>query len=82
MPIMPSDEATELRAAFARYRAAQMRLRGNRNPSLDEVEEGLAARVALFRCLVDGGWQPPEPVTRQIDLDAALVEQPHGALGG
>jgi hypothetical protein len=82
MPIMPSDEAAELRAAFARYRAAQNRLRGHRKPSLDEVEAALAARVALFQCLVDSGWQAPETVARQIDLDAALVDQPHGALGG
>jgi hypothetical protein len=82
MPIMPSDEAAELRAAFARYRAAQARLRGHRKPSLDEVEDALEARVALFRCLVDSGWVPPEPVSKQIDLDAALVQQPHGSLGG
>ena len=82
MSIMPSDEATELQAAFARYRAVQAALRGHRNPSLAEVEEALEARVQLFRCLVDSGWQPPEPVARQIDLDAALVEQPHGSLGG
>lgn len=82
MPIMPSDEATELRFAFARYRAAQAALRGHRKPTLDEVEAALEARVELFRCLVDAGWQPPDPVARQINLDAVLVEQPHGALGG
>ena len=82
MPIMPSDEATELQVAFARYRAAQARLRGHRKPSLEEVEAALEARVALFRCLVDSGWQPPEPLARQINLDAAIVDQPHGALGG
>ena len=82
MSIMPRDEATELQAAFARYRAAQAALRGHRNPSLVDIEKALEARVELFRCLVDTGWQAPEPVARQIDLDAALVDQPHGALGG
>ncbi|MDX6199787.1 MAG: hypothetical protein QOJ79_2938 [Actinomycetota bacterium] len=82
MSIMPTDEATELQAAFARYRTAQAALRGHRNPPLADVEAALEARVELFRCLVESGWQPPEPVARQINLDAALVEQPHGALGG
>jgi hypothetical protein len=82
MPIMPRDEATELQTAFARYRAAQATLRGHRKPTLAEVEAALEARVELFRCLVDSGWQAPEVVARQINLDATLVAQPHGALGG
>ena len=82
MPIMPRDEAAELQGAFARYRAAQAVLRGHRKPTLEEVDAALEARVELFRCLVDSGWKPPDLVTRQIDLDAALVEQPHGAFGG
>jgi hypothetical protein len=85
MPIMASSEPTDLTRAFERYRRAQAVLRtvrGHRKPTLDEVEEALEARVALFRCLVDSGWQPPDGVARQINLDAALVEQPHGALGG
>ncbi|MDT7537521.1 MAG: hypothetical protein QOI82_1106 [Actinomycetota bacterium] len=82
MPIMPSSEATDLTRAFERYRQAQAVLRGHRKPTLEEVETALAARVELFRCLVDSGWQAPEGVTRQINLDAVLVDQPHGALGG
>jgi hypothetical protein len=82
MPIMPSDERAELQAAFARYRAAQTAIRGRRKPALADIEAALTARVELFRCLVDSGWQPPEPLARQIDLDAALVQQPHGSLGG
>jgi hypothetical protein len=82
MPIMASSEPTDLTRAFERYRAAQAMLRGHRKPTLEEVEAALASRVELFRCLVDTGWQAPEGVTRQIDLDAALVAQPHGALGG
>jgi hypothetical protein len=81
MPIMLSSEPTDLTRAFERYRQAQAMLRGHRKPSLDDVEAALEARVALFRCLVESGWQPPEGVTRQINLDAALVDQPHGALG-
>jgi hypothetical protein len=80
MPIMGLDESAELQATFARYRAAQAALRYHRKPSLREVEAALEARVELFRCLVDTGWTPPEPVLRQINLDAALVGQQHGAL--
>jgi hypothetical protein len=82
MPIMPREEPTQLEAAFARYRAAQAAIRGRRKPAIADVEAALEARVALFRCLVESGWQAPEGVTRQIDLDAALVEQPRGSLGG
>jgi hypothetical protein len=82
MPIMAGRESTELTEAFARYRAAQTALRGHRNPSLDDIEAALAARVELFRRLVESGWEAPEMVSRQIDLDARLVDQPRGAAGG
>jgi hypothetical protein len=82
MPIMGLDESVELEATFARYRAAQAALRYHRKPSLQEVETALEARVELFRCLVDSGWNPPEPVIRQISLDAALVDERHGVLDG
>ena len=85
MPIVPSQPSgaqSDLQAAFARYRLAQLALRGVPKPDLAAVEAALEARVELFRVLVETGWQPPEPLTRQIDLDAVLVDQPHGALGG
>jgi hypothetical protein len=82
MTIMARTGPTELETAFARYRATQAALRGRSKPTLAEVDAALEARVELFRCLVESGWQPPEPVVRQIDLDAALVEQPHGSLPG
>ena len=82
MPIVASSEPTDLTRAFERYRQAQLVLRMQRKPTLDEIEDALEARVALFRCLVESGWQAPEGVARQINLDAALVDQPHGALGG
>ena len=82
MPIMASSEPTDLTRAFERYRRAQAVLRGHPKPSLVEVEAALESRVELFQVLVASGWQPPEPVARQINLDAALVQQPHGALGG
>ena len=82
MRIVGSHTGTELERAFARYRETQTALRGRSDPSLNDIEAALAARVELFRCLVDTGWQPPEPVARQIDLDAVLVEQPRGCLGG
>ena len=82
MPIMGSSEPSDLERAFARYRATQAALRGNRNPSIDEIDAALAARVELFQQLVETGWEAPDLVTRQIDLDAALVVQPRGSLGG
>jgi hypothetical protein len=82
MPIMAGKESTELTEAFVRYRATQAVLRGHRNPSLDDIEAALAARVELFRCLVETGWEAPETVSKQIDLDARLVDQPRGAAGG
>jgi hypothetical protein len=82
MPIMVGNELTDLDRAFAQYRATQAVLRGHVTPSLDDIEAALAARVALFRCLVETGWEAPEQVTRQIDLDARLVRQPRGAAGG
>jgi hypothetical protein len=80
MRIMGWDGSAELEAAFARYRAAQAALRYHRKPSIKEVDAALEARVELFRCLVDSGWKPPEPVLRQISLDAALVHQHHSVL--
>lgn len=80
MPCMVSRDGTDLESAFERYRTTQAALRGRLSPSLAEIEDALAARVELFRCLVDTGWQPPEPVARQIDLDAVLVKQPRGCL--
>ena len=82
MPNVASSEPTDLTHAFERYRQAQAVLRVHRKPTLDEVEGALAARVELFRCLVESGWHAPEGVARQINLDAVLVGQPHGALGG
>jgi hypothetical protein len=82
MPIMAGTESTDLDRAFARYRATQTALRGHLKPSLDDIEAALAARVELFRCLVETGWEAPETVSRQIDLDARLIDQPRGAAGG
>jgi hypothetical protein len=82
MRSMGRDESAELEAAFARYRAAQSALRHHNKPPIEAVEAALAARVQLFRCLVDTGWRPPEPVLRQITIDAALVDERHGVLEG
>lgn len=82
MSIMQGPKSTELERAFARYRSTQDALRGRAAPQLDEIEAALAARVELYRCLVESGWEPPAPVARQIDLDAVIVEQPRGCLGG
>ena len=77
---MRGDGRTDLERAFARYRSTQAALRTPTLPPLTDIEAALQARVELFRCLVETGWEPPEPVARQIDLDAALVQQPRGAL--
>jgi hypothetical protein len=82
MPIVGGSAGSDLEIAFARYRATQAALRGHGKPSLADIDAALEARVQLFRCLVETGWQAPEPVARQIDLDAALIEQPTGAVGG
>lgn len=79
---MATTEPTDLKRAFARYRATQAAIRGRAAPSIADIDAALKARVALFERLVETGWTAPEPVARQIDLDAALVVQPHGSLGG
>jgi len=77
---MRDGEPSDLERAFARYRETQEALRGRAEPSLTDIDAALSARVELFRCLVETGWQPPEGVVRQIDLDAVLLEQPRDAL--
>ncbi len=66
---------------YRRYRAA---IDAWRPASVDltAVDELLAARVVLFEHLARTGWQPPEQVRRQLELDALLLEQPPTALPG
>jgi hypothetical protein len=82
MTCMRGHPSDELECAFERYRVTQAALRGRASPPLEAVDAALEARVELFRCLVQTGWQPPEPVSRQLRLDEALVQQPRGAIGG
>lgn len=79
---MRGGEPSPLETAFARYRETQAALRGRAKPELAAVDAALLARVELFRCLVEVGWQAPALVERQIRLDEVLVQQPRGALGG
>lgn len=36
----------------------------------------------LYEHLVASGWDPPEELRRQLELDALLAEQPPGELTG
>jgi hypothetical protein len=70
-----------LERLFARYRRA---LAANRSAtrSLATADAVLEARVLLFEHLVRTGWEPPVEVSRQLEVDALLLEQPPSALAG
>ena len=70
-----------LERLFQRYRTALAFHRG-RPVDLTVVDSVLEARVVLFEHLVATGWDAPEPVRRQLALDALLMEQPPSAVPG
>lgn len=81
------DEATvdltqrTLQAAYAEYRSAmavwRAVSRSDARPASEAADERLlAARVGLYRALVDSGWTPPPGLTAQLERDAALLEAP------
>ena len=82
---MPENDAV-LALLFARYRAALAANRPNprapRNRSLARAEAVLEARVCLYEHLVRTGWDAPDEVRQQLELDALLLEQPPSLLAG
>ncbi len=46
------------------------------------AEAVIAARVSLYGCLVDGGWEPPPSVKAELLVDSAVVGLTTGALPG
>jgi hypothetical protein len=77
--VAPPD--TTLERLYIQYRHAVERCRG-RIPDLDAVDDLLVARVTLYEHLVRSGWDPPEQVRHQLEVDALLLEQPHGPVPG
>lgn len=43
---------------------------------LRHAEQVLVARIALYRCLMNGGWAPPEDVALQVAADMQLLVEP------
>lgn len=76
---MEGDQA--LQRLYDRYRVvvaahrAQKRIGG-----LRAAEAVIEARVMLYEHLVATGWDPPEDVRRQLEVDALLMEQDTGEL--
>ena len=72
---MEGDPA--LQRLYDRYRVvvaahrAQRRING-----LAAAEAVIEARVRLYEHLVATGWDPPEELRRQLELDAALLDSP------
>jgi hypothetical protein len=70
-----------LEQLFARYRRALALTRAKRL-DLAAVDAVLEARVTLYEHLVRTGWDPPDNVRRQLEVDALLLEQPPSTLAG
>lgn len=72
-----------LERLFARYRVSVAAHRSERRTSaLRTAEAVIEARVLLYEHLVSTGWDPPEEVRRQLEVDAHLAAQPPGELTG
>ena len=77
------DGDAELRRLYERYRVVMASHRAQkRSSSLRAAEAVIEARVVLYEHHVRAGWDPPEHVRRQLELDALLIEQPPSALTG
>lgn len=64
---------------WKRYRVVLAAHRSQKHLSgLGAAEALIEARVRLYEHLVATGWDPPEELRRQLELDAFLVEQPRG----
>jgi hypothetical protein len=72
-----------LERLFSRYRVALAANRvGAAGRSLATADAVLEARVLLYEHLVRTGWDAPDDVRRQLEVDALLLEQPPSALVG
>lgn len=74
---MEGDPALE--RLYTRYRVVLAAHRSQKHLSgLEAAEALIEARVRLYEHLVASGWDPPEELRRQLELDALLAEQPRG----
>lgn len=78
---MEGDPA--LQRLFDHYRVVVAAHRSQKHlGGLAAAEAVIHARVLLYEHLVATGWDPPEELRRQLELDALLAEQPPGELTG
>jgi hypothetical protein len=74
---MEGDPALE--RLYKRYRVVLAAHRSQKHlAGLEAAEALIQARVRLYEHLVATGWDPPEDLRRQLELDALLADQPHG----
>jgi hypothetical protein len=76
---MEGDPA--LQRLYDRYRVVVAAHRSQKHlGGLAAAEAVIQARVMLYEHLVATGWDPPEELRRQLELDALLLEQDSGEL--
>ena len=76
---MEGDPA--LQRLYDRYRVVVAAHRSQKHINgLAAAEAVIEARVMLYEHLVATGWDPPEDLRKQLELDALLVEQPADEL--
>lgn len=72
---MEGDPALE--RLYDRYRVVMAAHRAQKRISgLAAAEAVIEARVRLYEHLVATGWDPPEELRRQLEIDALLLEAP------
>ena len=77
------EEDPALQRLYDRYRVVVAAHRAQkRTSSLRVAEAVIEARVMLYEHLVRTGWDAPEHVRRQLELDRLLIEQPPSVLTG
>ena len=78
---MDGDRA--LQRLYDRYRVVVAAHRAQKHINgLQAAEAVIEARVMLYEHLVRTGWDPPEELRRQLELDQLLIEQPPSELTG
>lgn len=72
---MEGDPALE--RLYDRYRVVMAAHRAQKRISgLAAAEAVIEARVRLYEHLVATGWDPPEELRRQLEVDALLLDAP------